>query len=133
MYATAAMLRPMRNLVGLLTPNDRAFLKFSPSTKVPELTEQIAHAADQDVFPIVDAGGVLRGIIAAEALRVIASNPELHQLAVAAGRRSRSRSIRTCAAPLMVLKDLRSVPVTDAGGAIVGLIDEHDITTAATQ
>jgi CIC family chloride channel protein len=117
---------------------DRAFLKFSPSTKVPELTEQITHAADQDVFPIVDAGGVLRGIIAAEALRVIASNPELHQLAVAADMMMPPVSVtlesdlRT-AAQLMVAKDLRSIPVTDAGGAIVGLIDEHDITTAATQ
>jgi hypothetical protein len=36
------------------------------------------------VFPIVDANGVLLGVIAAESLRVIASNPELHQLAVAA-------------------------------------------------
>jgi CBS domain-containing protein len=36
------------------------------------------------------------------------------------------------AAQLMVSKDLRSLPVTDAGGAIVGLIDEHDIATAVT-
>jgi chloride channel protein, CIC family len=116
---------------------DRAFLKFAPSTKVPELTERIAGAADQDVFPIVDAGGVLRGMIAAEALRVIASNPELHQLAVAADLMMPPVSVmldsdlRT-AAQLMVSKDLRSLPVTDAGGAIVGLIDEHDITAAVT-
>ncbi|MEO8843401.1 MAG: chloride channel protein [Kofleriaceae bacterium] len=117
---------------------DRAFLKFSPSTKVPELTDRIAHAADQDVFPIVDASGVLRGIIAAEALRVIASNPELHQLAVAADLMMPPVSVTLdsdlrSAAQLMVAKDLRSIPVTDAGSAIVGLIDEHDITTAATQ
>ncbi|MEO8549124.1 MAG: chloride channel protein [Kofleriaceae bacterium] len=116
---------------------DRAFLKFSPSTRVPELTEQITHAADQDVFPIVDAGGVLRGIIAAEALRVIASNPELHQLAVAADLMMPAVSVpfeadlRT-AAQLMVTHDLRSLPVTDAGGAIIGLIDEHEITAAVS-
>ncbi len=116
---------------------ERAFLKFAPSTKVPALTEQIAHAFDQDVFPIVDAGGVLRGIISAEALRVIASNPELHQLAVAADLMLPPVSVTIdadlrAAAQLMLSRDLRSLPVLDAGGAVVGLIDEHDITTAAT-
>ncbi|MEO6773316.1 MAG: chloride channel protein [Kofleriaceae bacterium] len=116
---------------------DRAFLKFAPSTRLPELTERISAAADQDVFPIVDAGGVLRGIIAAEALRVIASNPELHQLAVAADLMMPAVSVALdadlrAAAQLMVSRDLRSLPVVDAGGAIVGLIDEHDITTATT-
>jgi CIC family chloride channel protein len=116
---------------------DRAFLKFAPSTKVPELTERISAAADQDVFPIVDEAGVLRGIISAEALRVIASNPELHQLALAADLMMEPVSVSLdadlrAAAHLMVSRDLRSLPVVDAAGAIVGLIDEHDITTATT-
>jgi CIC family chloride channel protein len=116
---------------------ERTFLKFAPSTKVPELTRQVVDAADQDVFPVVDAGGVLRGIISAEALRVIASNPELHQLAVAADLMMLPVSVALdadlrAAAQLMVSRDLRSLPVVDAGGAIVGLIDEHDITTATT-
>jgi len=116
---------------------DRELLTFATSTKVPELTDRIAHAADQDVFPIVDAAGVLRGIIAAEALRVIASNPELHQLAVAADLMMppvsvpQEADLRT-AAQLMIAHDLRSLPVTDGGGAIVGLIDEHDITAAVS-
>ncbi|CAN5151333.1 chloride channel protein [soil metagenome] len=116
---------------------DRTFLKFAPSTKVPELTAQITNAPDQDVFPVVDAGGVLCGIISAEALRVIASNPELHQLAVAADLMLPPVSVPLeadlrAAAQLMVSRDLRSLPVLDAGGAVVGLIDEHDITTATT-
>jgi chloride channel protein, CIC family len=115
---------------------DRAFLKFAPDTRLPELTAQIANAPDQDVFPIVDAQGVLRGIIAAEALRVIASNPELHALAVAADMMMPPVSIALeadlrSAAQLMVARDLRSLPVTDAAGAIVGLIDEHEISAAA--
>jgi len=116
---------------------ERGFLKFMPSTKVPDLTTQIANAPDQDVFPVVDAGGVLRGIISAEALRVIASNPELYQLAVAADLMLPPVSVTLdadlrSAAQLMVLRDLRSLPVLDVGGAVVGLIDEHDITTATT-
>lgn len=116
---------------------DRGLLTFATNTKVPELTAQIANAADQDVFPIVDPAGVLRGIIAAEALRVIASNPELHNIAVASDLMLPPVSVplqsdlRT-AAQLMVEHDLRSLPVVDADGAIVGLIDEHDIATATS-
>jgi chloride channel protein, CIC family len=115
---------------------DRVFLKFAPETRVPELTAQIAGAADQDVFPIVDAAGVLRGVIAAESLRVIASNPELHQLALAADLMMPPVSIALesdlrSAAQLMLARDLRSLPVVDGTGAIVGLLDEHDISAVA--
>ena len=115
---------------------DRVFLKFAPETRVPELTAQIAGAADQDVFPIVDAAGVLRGIVAAESLRVIASNPELHQIAVAADLMMPPVSVPLdadlrSAAQLMLARDVRSLPVVDATGTIVGLLDEHDISAVA--
>jgi len=115
---------------------DRVLLKFAPETRVPELTAQIAGAADQDVFPIVDAAGVLRGTIAAESLRVIASNPELHEVAVAADLMIPPVSIALdadlrSAAQLMIAHDLRSLPVVDAAGTIVGLLDEHDISAVA--
>lgn len=116
---------------------ERVVLKFAPDTTVPELTAKIADAPDQDVFPVVDGTGVLRGIISAEALRVIASNPELHQLAMAADLMvpavsiAADRDLRE-AARVMIERDVRSLPVTDADGAIVGLLDEHDITAAVT-
>ena len=115
---------------------DRVFLKFTPDMRVPEVTAQIAGAADQDVFPIVDASGVLVGVIAAESLRVIASNPELHELALAADLMMPPVSIALeadlrSAAQLMLSRDLRSLPVIDASGAIVGLLDEHDISAVA--
>jgi len=117
---------------------DRPFLRFSPDTRIPELTRQIEAAADQDVFPVVDDAGVLRGVIAAEALRVIASNPELHQLGVAADLMGPPVSIALeadlrSAAQLMVANDLRSLPVLDGSGTIVGMLDEHDISTTALE
>jgi CIC family chloride channel protein len=113
---------------------DRTFLQFPLEARLPELTRQIESAADQDVFPVIDAAGVLRGLIAAEALRVVASNPELHQHAVAADIMRPPVSIaldadlRT-AARLMVANDVRSLPVLDPSGAVVGLLDEHEIST----
>ena len=120
---------------GDVVRRDRTFLKFAPQTGVPELTHEIENAPDQDVFPVVDESGMLRGIIAAEALRVIASNPELHGLGVAADLMMPPVSIPfeadlRSAAQLMIARDLRSVPVLDANGAIIGLLDEHDISAA---
>lgn len=115
---------------------DRECLTFATSTKISELTERIAHTPNQDVFPIVDAAGELRGIVSAEALRVVASNPDLHQLGIAADLMIPPVSVPLdsdlrIAAQLMVAHDLRSLPVIDPHGAIVGLIDEHDITSVA--
>jgi CIC family chloride channel protein len=116
---------------------ERPFLRFAPDTRIPELTRQVEHAADQDVFPVVDEAGVLRGVIAAESLRVIASNPELHHVAVAADIMTAAVSIALdadlrSAAQLMVARDLRSLPVIDADGSIVALVDEHDIANAVS-
>jgi CIC family chloride channel protein len=117
---------------------DRAFVRFAPSTGIPELTKQVESAADQDVFPVVDDAGVLRGVVSAEALRVIASNPELHRLGVAADLMMAPVSIALdadlrSAARLMVAHDLRSVPVTDASGSIVTMLDEHEIAAVAVE
>jgi CIC family chloride channel protein len=116
---------------------DRAFVALSPEMDVPSLTAITERAADQDVFPVVDRGGVLRGLLPAEALRVVASNPELQQVAIVADMMSAPVSLRTDqdlreAAELLITHDLRSVPVIDPqSGAIVGLLDEHDIAAAA--
>jgi CBS domain-containing protein len=79
---------------------------------------------------------VLRGLIQAEALRVIASNPELHQLGVAADLMLPPASISSdadlrSAVQLLVERDLRALPVLDAGGTIIGLLDGNEISTIA--
>jgi chloride channel protein, CIC family len=117
---------------GDVVRSDRAILSFGPEVRVSELTASIAGAVDQDVFPVVGADGVLHGLIAAESLRIVASNPELHGLAIAADLMMPPVSIPVeadlrAAAHLMLARDLRSIPVVDVRGVIVGLLDEHDI------
>jgi CBS domain-containing protein len=99
---------------------------------VKALAEIVERAADQDLFPVIDGSGVLCGVVAAEALRIVASHPELHGLAVVADMMEPPASVGIdqdlrAAAELMVARDLRSVPITDSTGTIVGLLDEHDI------
>jgi CBS domain-containing protein len=35
------------------------------------------------------------------------------------------------AAELMISRDLRSLPVTDGSGAVIGLLDEHEVAAVA--
>ncbi|HEY5952640.1 MAG TPA: chloride channel protein [Kofleriaceae bacterium] len=111
---------------------DRPFVSLKPNASLPSVTAVVEIAADQDVFPVVDPDGMLCGILAAESLRIVASNPELHKLAVVADLMSAPASAPLdqalhSAAQLMIARDLRSLPITDATGTIVGLLDEHEI------
>ena len=110
----------------------RPFVSVPPTASVVALARLVENAPDQDVFPVVDRDGTLVGIIAAEALRVLASNPELRDVAVAGDFMGPARSVRVdqdlrTAAQAMVAADLRAIPVLDEQGAIVGLLDEHDV------
>jgi CIC family chloride channel protein len=116
---------------------DRPFVTVGASLPLAELLRRIEQAADQDVFPVLDETGALCGVIAAESLRVIATNPELHTIALAidlmrpahaVALDDRLRSI----AETMVERDLRAVPVVD-GGVVIALLDQHDIAKAATR
>lgn len=128
----------IRMQCGDIVRRDRALLHFAPEARVSQVTREVETAADQDVFPVINSSGVLAGLIAAESLRVIASNPELRQIGIAADIMRPPVSImidedlRTAAA-LMVAHDLRSLPVVDAIGAVVGLLDEHDISTVVLE
>jgi chloride channel protein, CIC family len=115
---------------------DRVFISLTPNTTIPSLASVIDRASDQDVFPVVSATATLCGVVTLESLRVLTSHPELHELAVVAdlmrppASASLDHSLRAVA-ELMIEHDLRVVPVTDATGAVVALIDEHDIAAVA--
>jgi chloride channel protein, CIC family len=121
---------------GDIVRRDRPFVTVALDTTVGDLVAIADRAPDQDVFPVVDGAGTLRGVIAAEALRVVAHNPELQRVAVVADMMSPAVSLRVDrdlreAAELMIAHDLRSLPVVDHAGTIVGLLDEHQISAAA--
>jgi CBS domain-containing protein len=73
--------------------------------------------------------------VSAEALRVVASNPEVGDLAIVADVMKPAASVRVdqdlrAAAQIMVASDLRSIPVIDpSSGAIVGMLDEHEVSS----
>ena len=117
---------------------DRKVEVVSAKTTISELTKLVEASPDQDVFPVVDEHRALEGIISVEALRVVANNPELHTVAVAADLMTPPVSVDLdqdlrSAAAVMVARDLRSLPVVDREKGIIGLLDEHDIASAVAE
>jgi CIC family chloride channel protein len=115
---------------------ERPFVALEPHVSIRSLTTVVERAADQDLFPVIDGKGALCGVLSAEALRVVASNPELHDVAVVAdlmappASASLEQDLRV-AAELMIARDLRSLPITDGNGAVIGLLDEHEVASVA--
>lgn len=117
---------------------DRPFKTVAPRMSVPELVQLVDATPDQDVFPVVEPGRGLQGLISVEALRVVAANPELHKVAVAADLMAPPVSVTLeqdlrSAAAVMIARDLRAVPVVERDGRIITLLDGHDIAAAVVQ
>src|SRR5690606_25009693 len=116
---------------------DRAVVTLSPRMDITALTAIAERAEDQDVFPVVDDAGALRGLVPVEMLRMTASHPELDRVAIVADIMGEPVSVSAdqdlrVAASLLIAHDLRSIPVVDpVRGGIAGLLDEHDIAAAA--
>jgi len=116
--------------VMLVTPH---FGRFAPDTPADEMMRALAAQTWQDTFPVLDRGGDILGLVKADALRKVASDP-------AAAARDRARdlmvppvvvsfddSLRT-ASERLVRHGLRELPVLDDTGRIAGFIDEEHIT-----
>lgn len=118
-----------------LLPAARPFICVDPSLSIPQLTNLIGTAADQDVFPVVAANRGLLGVISAESLRVLAANPELQGVAIAADLMGPLVAVRLdddlrTVSQLLVAMDLRALPVIGPSGDIVAMLDGHDISIA---
>jgi CIC family chloride channel protein len=110
----------------------RPFAVFSPATPASEMLRAVAGYEWQDVFPVLDRTGKMTGIVTAETLRIMASEPDLAPLAVANDAMQppvalcEGDGLRT-AIEVLSANGLREVPVVDGAGKIVGFVDEADI------
>ncbi len=125
----------IRQRCGDLLRAERAVVSIPVGASMSVMAALVEGAPDQDVFPVVGPEGALVGLISAEALRVVATDPEVVRVALAADVMLPPASVAAesnlrSAAELMVARDLRALPVRDAQGRILGLLDEHDISGA---
>ena len=131
---------PLADILKTLLVSDalvqgRSFVSFAPATRASEMLHQVADTGWQDVFPVLDPAGKMPGIITSESLRVIASERELEAMTVAADIVQPPVSLAPeddlrKAVEALTSNTLREVPVVDATGRIIGLLDEADISRA---
>jgi CIC family chloride channel protein len=110
----------------------RPFVSFDPGTPASEMVPRIAEAGWQDTFPVLDSGGKLLGVVTAESLRILSSEPDLSAMTLAVDAMAPAATVRVddnlrTAAQVMVDNALREVPVVDIAGRIVAFIDEAEV------
>lgn len=118
----------------LLTPG-RPVATLGPGDDADTVLRVMADAEAQPVFPVVDAAGALLGLVTGAGAREIAAADDDARWAVAADLMVPPASVRETTplgevARVMVDRDLRAVPVVDAAGRLLGLVDEHDVSRA---
>jgi chloride channel protein, CIC family len=119
--------------VGDVLARDRDHASFEARTPAREVVEKAAATAWQDVFPVLDEGGKLVGVVLSDVLRTIAANPDLGDLAIAHDLMVPPVSVKDTddlqrALDAILAHGVRELVVTDDQGRIVGLLDEADIT-----
>jgi CIC family chloride channel protein len=131
---------PMADILKTLLVRDalvegRNFASFALATTASEMLHRMADTGWQDVFPVLDPAGKMLGIITSESLRVVASERELEGMMLAADMLQSTVSLSPeddlrKAVESMQANTLRELPVIDATGRIIGLLDEADISRA---
>ncbi len=112
---------------------DRPYATFTTRTPVGEVIQTAAQNAWQDVFPVLDEGGKLVGIVVSDILRTIAANPDLGQFAIAHDLMVPPVSVSDTddlqrAVEVILEHGLREIVVVGESGRIVGFLDEGEIT-----
>ena len=120
--------------VGEVLEPERGFASFEVNTRASEILARLPESADQDVFPVLK-DGQLRGIITAQDLRYLACNHEVEAWVIADDVMQPPITVRATenlrvALERMLKAGLSEVPVLDARGAIIGLLDESAVTRA---
>lgn len=127
---TLDVLRTLR--VGDTVPRGRAFASLQEDARGDEIRRVVAEATWQDVFPVLGRDGRLVGLLAADGVRSLAREEGFDALVLACDVMMPPVTLSPdddLHRALEALLDAgqRELPVQDADGTIVGLLDETDI------
>jgi CIC family chloride channel protein len=132
-HRDALLLEALQSIrVSDLVTRGGRYATFSPATPAAEMLFVASDLPSQDVFPVMDAGGLLRGLVSADSLRLLAADREGTSWAVAADLMTAPVTVAPGdhlrrAADRLVSNGLRELPVVESDGRIVGFIDEAEI------
>jgi len=121
-----------------LMTQGRTFVRFGPRTPAHEMLERVSESTWQDVFPVVDAGERMVGLVSADGLRVLATEGTHLPWAIAADLMQPAAFVHPDddlrkATERLVAHGLRELPVVDAAGTIVGFLDEREVASVHLQ
>lgn len=105
---------------------------FQPSEVAAQLLEVVENAGRQEVFPVLDAGQRLVGLITLEDLMALAGEPDLDRLVCATDIMRppvalRRHELVSRALELMTSIGVRQLPVVDDDQHVLGVLDEAAI------
>jgi CIC family chloride channel protein len=105
---------------------------FVASTTAPEMLRQTREQTGFDMVPVLAADGTLSGVVTQSALRLLSEERADAGWAIASDVMLPAVTLRPdddlrTAAERMVQSRLRALPVVDATGRIIGLLDESEI------
>jgi chloride channel protein, CIC family len=111
-----------------------SFVSFEPAARASLLLSETGEHARQLVFPVLDQGKLV-GVIYADDLEVLRTEPELEHVVNASDLMRPPLSVRTdddlrTAFELMRTEGVHELPVQNSHGAIIGFIDEAAIVEA---
>ena len=107
-------------------------VSFALGTSTAEMIVHAGQAQDQDVFPVLDENGKLLGLVSSATLRVAAAELNNTRWTLAADLMqapvvvSPEDNLRV-ASERMLESSLPQLPVLNADGVLLGLIDERDV------
>lgn len=130
---TIDVLRNVR--VGEILARERHVATLVPGATSGTIEQVMAEHEEQDVFPVLDAGGRVVGMVTSDVLRTLAASPDVGALVVAEDVMRPPVQIRSDAdlhqALIAMLEHgLREIVVTDAAGTMIGLLDEAEVGAA---
>lgn len=108
------------------------FVSFTPQSSAATMVQSIGEETWQDVFPVLDENGAMKGVVTLDGLRVLAGQRADSAAIVAADVMLPPVSVHVdddlrTATQLLVANGLRELPVVDRDGRIVGFLDEREV------
>jgi CIC family chloride channel protein len=124
------VLRGMR--VSQLMQSGTSPVCFRKHTGAAEILAKVRDTADQEVFPVLDDAEHVVGLVTAATLRVMSLELEDTRWTLAVDLMQQVLSVRLdddlrTATERMVSSALRELPVLDAEGRLLGLLDESEV------
>lgn len=115
-----------------LMTDGRPFVTLHRTTSAADMLVHVSESTWQDVFPVVDDGKKMIGIVSVDALRVLAADQKDALGVIAADIMQPVVSVRPEddlreATQCLVANGLREIPVVNANAEVVGFLDERDV------